>query len=90
MKLYTDAGLTKIEEDISSTDRLPEQRPDFTDIGVKAVFGGLKNLASTKAEGYWTEQEVDGYKEKAIEEMKSGAYLRWDLQVSIGFTKPSA
>ncbi|ORY08734.1 S-adenosyl-L-methionine-dependent methyltransferase [Clohesyomyces aquaticus] len=84
-KMYKDAGLEKVEEDVLSTDRLPEQRTDFTEIGIGAVFGGLKNLASTKAEGYWTEQEVEEYRQKAIEDMQSGAYLRWDLHVTIGF-----
>lgn len=88
-KMYTEAGLENVEEDVSSTDRLVEQRPDFTEIGMGAVFGGLKNLASTKAEDYWTEQEVDDYREKALEDLKSGAYLRWDLHVTIGWTKSS-
>ncbi|KAF2795401.1 S-adenosyl-L-methionine-dependent methyltransferase [Melanomma pulvis-pyrius CBS 109.77] len=85
-KLFTDAGLQDVEEDVSSTDRLPEQRKDFTEIGLGAVFGALRNMASTKTEGYWSEKEVDGFREKAVEDMDSGAYLRWDLHVSIGFT----
>ncbi|KAF2476362.1 uncharacterized protein BDR25DRAFT_277426 [Lindgomyces ingoldianus] len=85
MNMFTEAGLQNVEEDVLSTDRLPEQRSDFTEIGLGAVFGGLKNLSSTKTEGYWTEQEVGEYRQKAIEDMKSGAYLRWDLHVSIGF-----
>ncbi|KAF2192556.1 hypothetical protein K469DRAFT_694643 [Zopfia rhizophila CBS 207.26] len=85
MEMYTKADLKNIEEDVISTDRLPEQRPHFTEIGIGAVLGGLGNLAKTKAEGYWTEEEVNEYKKKAIEDMKSGAYLRWDIHVSIGF-----
>ncbi|KAF2110124.1 hypothetical protein BDV96DRAFT_651273 [Lophiotrema nucula] len=87
---YAEAGLENIEEDVLSTDRNPEQRPDFTEVGIGAVFGGLKNLATIKEEGYWTEQQVEEYRAKAIEDMKSGAYLRWDLHVSIGFTPRTA
>ncbi|KAF2271081.1 hypothetical protein CC78DRAFT_506612 [Lojkania enalia] len=88
--MFIEAGLQKVEEDVISTDRLPEQRSDFTEIGIGAVFSGLKNLASTKIEGYWTEDEVKVNREKAIEDMESGAYLRWDLHVTIGFTFPEA
>lgn len=85
-QMFEDNGLQDVEEDVLSTDRLPEQRPDFTEIGLGAVTMGLKNLASIKEQGYWTEEEVAEYREKAIEDMKSGAYFRWDLHVSIGFT----
>ena len=86
INLFQDAGLHNIEEDVSSTDRLPELRQKFTDQMVGALFRLLKNLASTKTEGYWSEEEVDGFHEKAVADMQSGAYLRWDLHVTIGFT----
>jgi SAM-dependent methyltransferase len=84
--LFTGAGLQDVESDLLSTDRLPEQRQAFTEIGVGAVFGALKNMAGTKTEGYWTEEEVDSNKLKAVDDMQSGAYLRWDINVNIGFT----
>ncbi|KAJ4358591.1 uncharacterized protein N0V89_003175 [Didymosphaeria variabile] len=86
-KMYADAGLVNIEEDVLSTDRNPEQRPDFTEIGIGAVHHGLGNLARIKEDGYWNEQEVQESKQKALEDRASGAYLRWDLHVTIGFTK---
>lgn len=86
-KMYADAGLEKIEEDVLSTDRLIEQRPEFTEIGIGAVFGALANLAKTKEEGCWNEQEVQEAKQKALEDLGSGAYLRWDIHVTVGFTK---
>lgn len=85
--MFADAGLQKVEEDVSSTDRLPQQRRDFTEIGIGAVFGALKNLSGVKEEGYWSAQEVEERREKALSDMKLGAYLRWDLHVTIGFTK---
>lgn len=85
-KMFEETGLQNVEEDVLSTDRFPEQRPDFTEIGIGAVIGGLKNLASIEGQGYWSVQEVDEYKEKAIGDMKSGAYFRWDLHVTVGFT----
>jgi hypothetical protein len=59
-KLFRDAGLQSVQEDVISTDRLVEQRREFTEIGVGAVFGGLGNLskAGTGEEGYWSEEEV--------------------------------
>jgi hypothetical protein len=85
-KMYADAGLERIEEDVLSTDRLIEQRPDFTEIGIGAVFGALANLAKIQEEGYWNEEEVREAKQKALEDRASGAYLRWDLHVTVGFT----
>lgn len=58
--LFRDAELQNVQEDVISTDRLVEQRREFTEIGVGAVFGGLGNLskAGTGEEGYWSEEEV--------------------------------
>ena len=58
-KLFEDAGLQRVEEDVLSTNRLAEQKDDFTDLGIGAVFGGLRNLAKVRAEGYWDEEEVE-------------------------------
>jgi hypothetical protein len=85
-QLYENAGLKDVEEDVISTDRLVEQRSEFTAIGIGAVTGGLRNLASTlQQEGLWSVEEVDAYKAKAIADMESGAYLRWDIHVTVGF-----
>ncbi|KAF2709566.1 S-adenosyl-L-methionine-dependent methyltransferase [Pleomassaria siparia CBS 279.74] len=85
-KLFTDAGLQNVGEDVSSTDRFVDQRHEFTEIGIGAVFGALRNVASAKQEGYWTEEEVEQFRLKAVDDMQSGAYLRWDLHVTFGFT----
>lgn len=84
-ELFRSAGLKDVEEDVISTDRLVEQRRDFTEIGIGAVFGGLANLSKTGGEGYWTKEEVEERKKKALEDMESGAYLRWDIHVGVGF-----
>ncbi|KAF1966973.1 S-adenosyl-L-methionine-dependent methyltransferase [Bimuria novae-zelandiae CBS 107.79] len=83
--MFEDAGLARVEEDVLSTDRLPEQRPNFTEIGLGAVFHGLANLSKIKEEGYWSADEVAQAKQKALEDKSSGAYLRWDLNVTVGF-----
>ena len=87
-KLFEDAGLQRVEEDVLSTDRLPERRGEFTDLGIGAVFGGLKNLAKVKDEGYWDETEVERRRGLAVSDRESGAYLRWDIHVGVGF-KPA-
>lgn len=91
-KLFRDAGLEGVEEDVLSTDRLVEMRRDFTEIGIGAVFGGLKNLSKLagqgKAEvGYWNEEEVEKRRAEALKDVESGAYLRWDIHVAVGFKK---
>ncbi|KAF2876998.1 S-adenosyl-L-methionine-dependent methyltransferase [Massariosphaeria phaeospora] len=84
-QLYADAGLERVEEDVLSTDRLPEQRPDFTEIGSGAVLGALKNLAGAGGDGCWDEAKVEECREKARVDAESGAYLRWDIHVTVGF-----
>lgn len=88
-RLFEGAGLEDVEEDVCSTDRLVEQRRDFTEIGIGAVLGGLANMAKNLAgqEGVWSVEETEEARRKAIEDMESGAYLRWDLHVTIGFIK---
>ena len=84
-RLFEEAGLQRVEEDVLSTDRLAVQRGAFTDLGIGAVFGGLKNLAKVKEEGYWDESEVQRRRELAQGDRESGAYLRWDIHVGVGF-----
>lgn len=83
-KLFSSARLVKVQEDVISTDRLVEQRREFTEIGVGAVFGGLKNLSKAQGEGYWHESEVERRRGEAVKDLESGAYLRWDIHVGVG------
>jgi ubiquinone/menaquinone biosynthesis C-methylase UbiE len=85
--LFRSAGLEHVVEDVISTDRLSEQRREFTEIGIGAVFGGLRNLSKAGEEGYWSVQEVDERRAAAVEDMQSGAYLRWDIHVGVGYRK---
>ncbi|KAF2648459.1 hypothetical protein K491DRAFT_642467 [Lophiostoma macrostomum CBS 122681] len=86
--MYEEIGLRSVEEDVLSTDRLVDQRREFSEIGVGAVSGGLKNLAGVEKdeEGYWDVDRVEEQRRKCVEEMDDGAYFRWDLHVTIGFT----
>lgn len=83
-ELFRSAGLKDVQEDVISTDRLPEQRREFTEIGVGAVFGGLANLSKAGEEGYWSKEEVEKKRKLAVRDMESGAYLRWDIHVAVG------
>jgi SAM-dependent methyltransferase len=84
-ELFRGVGLKGVEEDVISTDRLAEQRREFTEIGIGAVFGGLKNLSKAGEEDYWSGEEVDKRRKMAVEDMETGAYLRWDIHVALGF-----
>ncbi|CAI6335751.1 unnamed protein product [Periconia digitata] len=89
--LFEEAGLEKVEEDVLSTDRLPELRRDFTEIGIGAVFGALGNMAGAgEEEGFWSAGEVGEKRKEAVDDMESGAYLRWDIHVSVGSVKGNA
>jgi hypothetical protein len=83
-ELFSSVGLVDVQEDVISTDRLVEQRREFTEIGIGAVFGGLKNLSKAKGEGYWDEEEVERRRGEAVRDLESGAYLRWDIHVGVG------
>ncbi|KAF1934101.1 S-adenosyl-L-methionine-dependent methyltransferase [Didymella exigua CBS 183.55] len=83
--LFEDGGLQGVEEDVLSTDRDPSQRSEFTDLGIGAVFGGLRNLAKIREEGSWDEEEVERRRVSAVEDRESGAYLRWDIHIGVGF-----
>ncbi|KAF2823378.1 S-adenosyl-L-methionine-dependent methyltransferase [Ophiobolus disseminans] len=83
-ELFTSAGLKDVQEDVISTDRLVEQRREFSEIGVGAVFGGLKNMSNAGAEGCWDGEEVERVREEAVRDLESGAYLRWDIHVGVG------
>ncbi|KAF2205094.1 hypothetical protein GQ43DRAFT_408126 [Delitschia confertaspora ATCC 74209] len=90
-QLYTSAGLTHVFEDLVSTDRVPEQRREITELGIGAVFGALSNLAATaKAkemegkDGTWPEEEVQRVRGLAVQEMEAGVYYRWDIHVTVG------
>lgn len=88
--LFEDAGLEKVEEDVLSTDRVVELRRDFTEIGIGAVFGALGNMAAAGGGGEggnWSGKEVEQRRAEAVKDMESGAYLRWDIHVSVGFVK---
>lgn len=74
-----------VQEDVISTDRLVEQRADFTEIGIGAVFGGLANLSKVQEEGYWSAEKVEEMRREALGDRESGAYLRWDIHVGVGF-----
>ncbi|CAO2657598.1 Nn.00g037240.m01.CDS01 [Neocucurbitaria sp. VM-36] len=88
-ELFEGAGLKDVQTDVISTDRLVEMRREFTEIAVGAVLGGLKNLAKAGTEGYWSEEEVEARGQEAVADMESGAYLRWDILVAVGFTAAS-
>lgn len=89
MALFTDGGLADVEEDVVSTDRIVELRGDFTEVRMGASLNGLRNLARLKTQypEFWSKAKVEEASARAREEIESGAYLRSDLHIAIGFKK---
>ncbi|KAF1958958.1 S-adenosyl-L-methionine-dependent methyltransferase [Byssothecium circinans] len=92
-ELFEGGGLERVEEDVLSSDRLVEQRGDFNEVQAGAILTGLRNMALRKEKGepgteaFWDVQEVERTRALAVQEMESGAYMRCDIHVTIGFKK---
>jgi SAM-dependent methyltransferase len=84
-RLLEDAGMRGVSEDVLSTDRDPGQRRAFTELGIGAVFGALANMAREGGAEVWGVEEVARRRKEAVRDMDSGAYLRWDIHVVVGF-----
>ncbi|KAF2751669.1 hypothetical protein M011DRAFT_463179 [Sporormia fimetaria CBS 119925] len=90
--VFEEEGLKGVEEDVVSSDRVVEVRTEMTSCAIGAVAGMLANLAETlgtkgeEVDGFWSTEEVALWKERAERDVESGAYLRWDIHVWIGFT----
>ncbi|KAI1827541.1 hypothetical protein F4861DRAFT_369582 [Xylaria intraflava] len=78
------AGLRPVLRDIVSSDRLPETRERATVNSNLAFLSTMRVLSKKGAPGAMTSEEIDALETKVHEEIRSGAYLRYDIHVIVG------
>ncbi|KAI1357609.1 S-adenosyl-L-methionine-dependent methyltransferase [Xylaria arbuscula] len=76
------AGLDSVDSDCVSSDRLPETREKTIENAMTSIFSWLRVLAS-KGVGM-TNEELDLAEKRADEEIKAGAYVRYEIYVITG------
>ncbi|KAJ9322951.1 hypothetical protein DTO027B5_2993 [Paecilomyces variotii] len=79
------AGLEQVQEDIVSSDRLPETRKALTANGMTAIFSWARLMASKGAPGALSSERLDELERQAEADIQSGCYVRFDIHVSWGF-----
>lgn len=83
--LYKRHGLSRISQDVLSTDRIPDTREAFTRITLRGLLAWARQIAKTEKPGFWTMQELEGMETRCEEEIDAGAYIRFEIEVTIGF-----
>jgi hypothetical protein len=82
-QIYDKHGLSDIETDICSSDRVVETRKAFTKNGMQAIFGWAR-LVSTQP-GSLPLSELPLMERQADRDIENGIYVRFDIHVAIGF-----
>ena len=80
-------GFADIKHDVTSTDRLAEDRKEFGGIAVGAFYSILRRQAHSEVEGMPTEEEVESMRREMMEEIDGGAYARADMHQFIAWKK---
>jgi len=83
--VISEAGFGMVEQDVFSSDRVPETRElaNQIEIGALVALGGY--CARTYPEMGWTVEKVEEVEEKMRAELEGGrAYSRWDMFVVTG------
>ena len=85
-------GLSNIQADVVSSDRLPETRRALTENGCIALIGSLRMRSARKLEGSTSEDiDIDELEKRAIRDIESGCYVRYDIHTAVGFKpKPTS
>jgi len=81
-------GLVDVEEDIVSSDRIPETRIGFARNGMNAIFGWARLISARNAPGSLPMDELASLEQAANAEVESGCYSRYDVHVALAF-KPN-
>ncbi|KAF3071092.1 methyltransferase [Daldinia childiae] len=78
------AGLSPVIKDIISSDRVSETRTKSTINGMQAPFKWARLMTKRGAPSAMTFQEIDLLEKKALDEVMSGSYIRYDIYVICG------
>ena len=84
--IFEDLGLQRVETDLVSSDRVPETRADVSLLTIQGIFGALKGMSAAghNPQGMTMEQ-IEGFEDTVRAEIRSGAYVRHDIHVVVGF-----
>jgi hypothetical protein len=79
-----EAGLTSVASDIVSSDRLPETREKAAIVAQRLAFASARMMTDRNAPGSMTSAELDRMQNEVAEDIRSGAYFRYDIHVVYG------
>ena len=79
------AGLINVEQDVVSSDRVPETREVVTRNAIEVTFGWAKIASERGIPGSIPTYKLAKLEEQAFNDLKSGCYARYDIHVALGF-----
>ena len=83
--VLAEAGFENIRHEISSSDRVSENRKRMGRLVVGAFDSILKKQANSEVEGTLTEDEVEKLEREMLDEVEGGAYPRTDMHQFIAW-----
>ena len=84
-KIFCDAGLIDVDEDVVSSDRVVETRKALTENGMQAIFAWARLVSSRSVEGSLPMDELRKLEIEAYKDIENGCYVRFNVHVIIGF-----
>lgn len=78
-------GLLHVNEDMVSSDRIPDTRKALTLNGMRAIFGWARNKLDHDAPGSLSMDQLQTLEAQAEKDIESGCYVRFDIHVFTGF-----
>ncbi|KAL8728581.1 MAG: hypothetical protein Q9166_005314 [cf. Caloplaca sp. 2 TL-2023] len=75
----------RVETDIVSSDRVVETRRALTENGLVALLGFERMMAARQAPGAVSTTQIEEMERRAIIEIESGCYVRYDIHTVVGF-----
>lgn len=85
--LMKEAGLVRVDEDIVSSDRVPETRQALTVAGNVALFAWAKQMTSRGMPDSLSMDELEKLEALAEQDVKSGCYSRFDIHIITAFQR---
>ena len=83
-QVLPEVGFEDVQAETVASDRLPELRPSMCEVVVGACKGILMTCAEKGLEGAPPADDVQRIYERAIEDIKGGAYATFDIWVWVG------
>lgn len=85
-RVFHEAGLEEVDQDVVSTDRQPHMRSTTLQISIEGLISGMKGGMNGKK---YSQKEIDSQVKGWLEDLESGAYHRYNLHCFLG-KKPLA